>query len=92
MSSFCSSNFQFSYSTIDLVTCVTSGYRLMPRLKECNISYSVYLELLFKIEYACKIPNGMEQALTQLAVKILFDDSSGFNEIRRTIILPEKQT
>ena len=34
----------------------------------------------------------MEQVNTQLAVKILFDDYSVFNEMRRTIILPEKQT
>ena len=34
---------------------------------------------------------GMEQVNTQLAVKILFDDYSGFYEMRRTIILPEKQ-
>ena len=34
---------------------------------------------------------GMEQVNTQLAVKILFDDYSVFNEMRRTIILPEKQ-
>ena len=33
----------------------------------------------------------MEQADTQLAVKILFDDYSVFYEIRRTIILQEKQ-
>ena len=33
----------------------------------------------------------MEQVNTQLAVKILFDDYSGFYEIRRTIIIPEKQ-
>ena len=33
----------------------------------------------------------MEQAITQLAVKILFDGYSGFYEMRRTIILPEKQ-
>ena len=32
----------------------------------------------------------MEQVITQLAVKILFDDSSGFYEMR-TVILPEKQ-
>ena len=31
------------------------------------------------------------QSLTQLAVKILFDDSAGFDEMRWTIILPEKQ-
>ena len=33
----------------------------------------------------------MEQALSQLAVKILFDDSTGFYEMRWTLILPEKQ-
>ena len=33
----------------------------------------------------------MEQALTQPAVKILFDDSTGYDEMRWTIIFPEKQ-
>ena len=34
----------------------------------------------------------VEQVNTQLAVKILFDDYSGFfYKMRRTIILPEKQ-
>ena len=33
----------------------------------------------------------MEQAFTELAVKILFDDSSSFEEMRRTIILPENK-
>ena len=33
----------------------------------------------------------MEQVNTQLAVKILLDDYSGFYEMRRTIILPERQ-
>ena len=33
----------------------------------------------------------MEQVITQLAVKILFDDYSGFYDMRRKIILPEKQ-
>ena len=33
----------------------------------------------------------MEQVITQLAVKILFGDYSGFYDMRRTIILPEKQ-
>ena len=34
----------------------------------------------------------MEQVITQLAVKILFGDYSGvFYEMRRAIILPEKQ-
>ena len=33
----------------------------------------------------------MEQVNTQLAVKILFDDYSGFYEMRRTIILPDRQ-
>ena len=34
---------------------------------------------------------GMQQVNTQLAVKILFDDYSVFYEMRRQIILPEKQ-
>ena len=33
----------------------------------------------------------MKQVITQLAVKILSDDYSGFYEMRRTIILSEKQ-
>ena len=33
----------------------------------------------------------MEQVITQLAVKILFDDYSVFYEMRKTVILPEKQ-
>ena len=33
----------------------------------------------------------MELSLTQLAVQILFDGSTGFDVIRWTIILPEKQ-
>ena len=33
----------------------------------------------------------MEQVITQLAVKILFDDYSVFYDMRITIILPEKQ-
>ena len=32
----------------------------------------------------------MEQVITQLAVKLLFDDYSGFNDMR-TLILPEEQ-
>ena len=32
----------------------------------------------------------MEQALTLPVVKILFDDSTSFDEMRWTIILPEK--
>ena len=34
----------------------------------------------------------MEPALTQLAVIILFHDFTGFDEMRWTIVLPEKQT
>ena len=34
---------------------------------------------------------GMEQVITQLAVKLLFDDYSVFYEMRNTISLPEKQ-
>ena len=33
----------------------------------------------------------MEQALTQLAVKMLSDDSTCYDEMRWTIILPGKQ-
>ena len=33
----------------------------------------------------------MEQVITQLAVKILFDDYSGFYDMRRKTILQEKQ-
>ena len=33
----------------------------------------------------------MEQVNTHFAVKILFDDYSGFYDMMRTIILPEKQ-
>ena len=45
------------------------------------------------LKYVCGIPKGlgMEHAPTQLAVKVLLDDSSGFDEMRWTIILPEKQ-
>ena len=40
----------------------------------------MHIDFLFKIEYVCWIPKGfgMEQVLTKLAVKILFDDSTGF--------------
>ena len=33
----------------------------------------------------------MDQLLIQFAFKILFADSSGFDEMRWTIIFPEKQ-
>ena len=33
----------------------------------------------------------MEQVLTQLAANLLIDDSTGFDEMRWTIILAEKQ-
>ena len=33
----------------------------------------------------------MEQVITQLAVKILYDDYSVFYDMRMTIILPEQQ-
>ena len=51
------------------------------------------LELVYKIEYVSLIPKefGMELSLTQLAVKILFSGSTGFDVMRWTIILPEKQ-
>ena len=42
----------------------------------------MHIDLLFKIEYVCRIPKGLEieQHLTQFAVKILFDDSTGCHE------------
>ena len=51
------------------------------------------LKLFYKIEYVWVIPKGfgVEQALTQLAVKILFGSSTGFDEMMWTIILHEKQ-
>ena len=90
MSFFCSSNFQFSYSQIDKVTYVTSCYRLTPMLTVC-------IHLLFDAprngtyDSVCLKGFWMEQVITQLAVKILFDDYSVFCEMRRTIVLPEKQ-
>ena len=36
ISSFCSSNFQFSYSLIDIETYVTGFYRLTLQLTECK--------------------------------------------------------
>ena len=47
-----------------------------------NISYSMHIDLLFKIEYVRRIPKGLwiEQHLTQFAVKILFDNSTGCDE------------
>ena len=76
MSSFGSSNIQISYSQIDIVTYVTSCYRLTPRLTECKHFLLMHLEWLHKMSFVCRIPKGirMEQALTQLDVKILFDD------------------
>ena len=64
MSLFCSSNIQISYSQIDIVTYVTSCYRLTPRLpKEIRL----------------------EKALTQLDVKILFDDFTYHAKICNTL-------
>ena len=58
---------------------------------------TVYKHLLFDAPWIgtydriCLKGFGVEQVITQLAVKILFDDYSGFYDMRRTIILPEKQ-
>ena len=83
MSSFCSSNFQFSYSQIDKVTYVTSCYRLTTLLTVFDASR------IGTYDSVCLKGFGMEQVITQLTVKILFDDYSGFYETRRTIILPK---
>ena len=42
---------------------------------------TLHLEFLYKIEYNCRIPEGVgiEQAYTQLAVKILLEASIGFD-------------
>ena len=77
MSSFCSSNIQISYSQIDIVTYVTSCYRLnAPAYRVQTILIKCTLKWLHKMKYVCRIPKGirMEQALTKLDVKILFDD------------------
>ena len=87
---FCISNFQISYSQSDKVTYVTSCYRLTPIL-------TVWKHLLFDANWIGTYDRvylkefEMEQVNTQLAVKILIDDYSGFSEMKRTIILPEKQ-
>ena len=59
---------------------------------------TVCKHLLFDAPWICTYDRvylkefGMEQVNTQLVVKILFDDYSVFfYEMRRTIILPEKQ-
>ena len=43
----------------------------------------MHLELFFKTGYVCKIPMGlgMEKVLIQFAVKIMCDDSTGFDEM-----------
>ena len=67
---------------------------LTPGHTECkHILFLMYMELLYTIEYVSKIPKGfgMEHALTQLAVKILLNDHTGFDEMRWKIIFPEKQ-
>ena len=71
-----------------------TGYH--PSLQCANVSYFMHLALLLHIEYAyvCRIPKGfgMVQAITQIAFTILSDSSTGFDEMRRAIILPHKQT
>ena len=43
----------------------------------------MYLDLFIKVGYVYKIPKGfwMEQALTQFAVKLLCDDSTGCDKV-----------
>ena len=67
---------------------------LHPGLHSADISYSMHLEVLFRKEHVCRIPKEfwIGPALTQLAVKTLFDDSTGFDEMRWAIVLPQKQT
>ena len=47
--------------------------------------------LIGTYDRVCVIGFGMEQVIAQIAVNILFEDYSGFYEMRMTIILPEKQ-
>ena len=51
------------------------------QLQSANISHLMHLELCM-IEFVCIIPKGfwMERSLTQLAVKILFYESTGINK------------
>ena len=59
--------------------------------------HTVCKHLLFDAPLICTYDRvcvkgfGMEQVIALIAVKILFKDYSGFYEMRRTIILPEKQ-
>ena len=77
MSSFCNSHFHFSYSQIDKVTYVTSCYRLTPRLTVCKHMLFDALRI-GTYDSVCLKGFGMEQIITQLQVKILFGDYSGF--------------
>ena len=61
------------------------------KLLQANHRLTVCKHLLFDAHRICPKGLGMMHAITQLAVKILFDDSLGFDEMRRTITLPEKQ-
>ena len=77
MSAFCTSNFQFSFSQIDKITYVTSLYRLTPMLTVCkHLLFDA--PLIGTYDRICLKGFGIEQVITQLAVKILFDDYSGF--------------
>ena len=70
MSSFCTSNFQFSYSQIDK--------NIWNKLIRANThAYSVHAPWIGTYDRICLKGFGMEQVITQLAVKILFDDYSG---------------
>ena len=62
------------------------AYRVQTSLIRCKRNCCI------KLEHICSIPKGfgMEQAFTELTVKIMFDNSSGIDEMRWTIILQEK--
>ena len=56
---------------------------LPPGLQNADSSYLMQLELFLKIEYVCTIPKEvwMKQDLIQLAVLILYYDSTGCGEM-----------
>ena len=51
-----------------MATCVTGCYRLTLWFTDCNTSYLMKLELVFKIEFVCSIPKGMGWNRTLLSL------------------------
>ena len=79
MSSFCSLNIQISYSQIDIVTYVTSCYRLMPRLTECKhffikCTLNCYIRCYMSAEYQRGLgwSRPLLSLMSKYCLKILF--------------------